>query len=76
MLEVCNSEITSRNQKIKSQLSSLIDKEKNLENLLIFALKNFAPNVFLKNELKHFENIKSECIGNQLVEVNIIIIIK
>ena len=71
MLEVCNSEITSRNQKIKTQLSQLIDKEKNLENLLVFALKNFAPNVFLKNELKHFENLKTDTIlGNSLVEVN------
>jgi hypothetical protein len=53
--------LASRNQKIKIQLTSLIDKEKQLENLLIFALKNFAPNFIIKNsDLKYFENILPE----------------
>ncbi len=43
------------------QLNSLIEKEKNLENLLLFALKNFAPNLFFKNnELKYWESILPE----------------
>jgi len=56
-----HSELISRNHKIKSQLQGLIEKEKNLENLLLFALKNFAPNLFFKNnELKYWESIIPE----------------
>jgi hypothetical protein len=78
ILEVCHGEITSRNQKIKNQLNVLTEKEKNLENLLIFALKNCAPNFFLKNDLKYLEGILPESGNsnnlnyNQLVEVCIL----
>ena len=58
-----------------------MDKEKQLENLLIFALKNFAPNFFIKNsELKYFDNILPDgenipsTANNQLIEINVIII--
>ena len=64
-LEILHSELISRNHKIKSQLTGLIDKEKNLENLLLFALKNFAPNLFFKNnELKYWESIIPELEGD------------
>ena len=48
-------------------MNSLLEKEKQLENLLIFALKNFAPNFIVKNsDLKYFENILPD--GNQGTE--------
>lgn len=60
-LEICHTELASRNQKIKIQISSLTDKEKQLENLLIFALKNFAPNFMIKNsDMKYFDNTLPE----------------
>jgi len=60
-LEICHSQLVARNHKIKLQLGNLIEKEKNLENLLLFALKNFAPNLFFKNnELKYWEGILPE----------------
>jgi hypothetical protein len=75
-LEICHNELAQRNQKIKMQLNGLMEKEKNLENLLLFALRNFAPNVFLKNnDIKFLENILPEVsseFNNQIIDVNII----
>jgi hypothetical protein len=55
------------------QLGNLIEKEKNLENLLLFALKNFAPNLFFKNnELKYWEGILPE-LGQDHSSSNLIV---
>lgn len=77
-LEICHSELAQRNQKIKMQLSNLMEKEKQLEGLLIFALKNFPPNFFIKNsDLKYFGNflpegdLGSTGNNNQLIELNV-----
>jgi hypothetical protein len=69
--------LAARNQKIKNQLNNLIDKERNLENLLLYAIKNFAPNFFLKgNELKYLENLLPDnSKDSQFIEVSNIIYI-
>jgi hypothetical protein len=70
-LEMCHEQLARRNEKIKFQLNSLVEKEKNLENLLLFALKNFAPNFFIKNDIKYLDSIipDSNNSASQLVEV-------
>jgi hypothetical protein len=76
-LEICHSELAQRNNKIKSELNILLDKEKQLESLLFFALKIFAPNFFIKNtDLKFFDNILPEGenvpnANNQIIELNV-----
>ncbi len=75
-LEICHIELAKRNHQIKTQLNNLLDKENQLESLLIFAIKNFAPNFFIKNsELKYFDNALAEGEGsignNQVVELNV-----
>ncbi len=56
-LEICHTELAQRNHKIKLQMNSLLDKERQLENILLIALKNFAPSFLIKNsDLKYFEN--------------------
>jgi len=57
-----------RNMKIKQQLTSLNEKEKSLENLLIMALKNFSPAFTVKSDIKYLEGKPSEA-NSQLVEV-------
>jgi len=54
--------------KIKQQLTSLNEKEKSLENLLIMALKNFSPAFTVKSDIKYLEGKPSEA-NSQLVEV-------
>jgi len=66
-LEICHSELANRNHLIKSQLNNLIDKEKNLECLLIFALKNFNPSFFMANEVKYLEGFTTDP-NSQIVE--------
>lgn len=51
-LEYCHSELGSRNQRIKSQLVALLDKEKTLENLFFYVIRNFFPNLkIIENSL-------------------------
>lgn len=64
------------NKKIKLELNNLFNKEKNLENLLLFALKNLAPNFFHKGDLKYIESILPDANSNQLLDVNIYIILE
>jgi hypothetical protein len=72
-LEVCHSELANRNNKINSQLLNVIDKEKQLENLILLVINNFAPNFFVKNtEYKIVENNTNLLpeINNQIIELN------
>jgi hypothetical protein len=56
--EICHTELAQRNIKIKKQMNGLLEQEKQLENLLIVALKHLMPGKIIKNsDLKYFENV-------------------
>lgn len=47
-LELLQKELMTRNIKLRQQISSLNDQEKNLEKYLLLTISNFAPGLFKK----------------------------
>ena len=65
-LEYCHSELGARNQRIKNQLVTLLDKEKTLENLFFYVIRNFFPSLkIIENSLPD-HNTNSE----QIVDIS------
>jgi hypothetical protein len=77
-LEICHTELVQRNIKIKKQMNGLLEQEKQLENLLLVALKHLMPGLMIKNsDLKYFESVLPDSIdfptnniASQLIEFN------
>lgn len=76
VMEQFHSQISTDNTFIKKRMDNLRDSEKNLENMLIFAIDSFAPNILMKNEFTIYEKngSKGEISSNLLKELNSIFI--
>ena len=56
-LDYCHTELGNKNQKIRKNLTQLTEKEKNLENLFFYVIRNFFPNLkFIDNTLPDNNN--------------------
>ena len=56
-LDYCHTELGNKNQKIRKNLTQLTEKEKNLENLFFYVIRNFFPNLkFNENTLPDNNN--------------------
>ena len=65
-LEYCHSDICNKNKQIKAQLLSLLEKEKNLENLFFYVIKHFFPQLrIIENGLPDADDKR-----NQIVDIS------
>ena len=56
-LDYCHTELGNKNQKIRKNLTQLTEKEKNLENLFFYVIRNFFPGLkFIDNTLPDNNN--------------------